>query len=205
MTVRGAFKRPMRARRDPSLRRGLTPWGHRTPQEPWRPRPAAWLASQLPAGDTALTLCVRLSGGAGERAEYRRLHRPRSPAKEPGGGGTGPRPTGSGLECSLSHPGTWPAARAVEQEAHHVPEAQSQALPNTSSSPTPSPRNEGTGPCGPASEQGGRGHLEDRLCTDYAATHGGCPDRSSGAWASPFASLGLSCIYNVRTKTKSTS
>lgn len=77
----GAFKKPVRARREKaSLRGGLTPCGQRTPQEPWRPRPAARPASQLPAGDRGLTLCVRLSGGAGERAEYRRLHRPRSPA-----------------------------------------------------------------------------------------------------------------------------
>ena len=52
------------------------------------PAPAASsAASQLPAGDRALTPCVLLSGEMGERAGYRRLHRPCSQAEEPGGWG----------------------------------------------------------------------------------------------------------------------
>lgn len=86
-------------------------------------------------------------------------------------GGQGPCPTGSGQERSPGHPGTRPAARAVEQEA----------CPSTQSSPTPPLWNEGTGLCGPALEEGGRGRLEVRLRTAYVATHGGGLDPSSGA------------------------
>lgn len=87
------------------------------------PAPAASsAASQLPAGDRALTPCVLLSGGAGERAGYRRLHWPYSQAEEPGGWGD-----------------RVPALQALDKSALSATPALGQPLGQLSRRPAPTP------------------------------------------------------------------